>query len=329
MGSSSGNSQPNTVVTTQNKDPWSGAQQPLKDIYAAAGNLYNSGYEQPYSGPVQADMHPMLSGAINNQWGMAADGLPGVNAARGLAQDIVGNQGITAGQQGAIQGLGQVNAQYGNLWNAAEGQENPYLQSVINDNNRKISDRINSSMSGAGRYGSASHEGVAAREMAAAANPLLAQDYQNRQQMKLQATQGSQGLFGQLSDIYSKGLNQAGQFSQLMPGLDQARFADQDRLMSLGQYLTGRDQADLAGRINYYNAQQSYPWENLARYNAILGGAGQLGGTQTTAQPVQQPSGLQSAFGGALAGAGLGSIFGPVGAGVGAAGGGLLGLLNR
>ena len=115
-----------------------------------------------------------------------------------------------------------------------------------------------------------------------------------------------------------------------MPTLDEARWAPAQSLMALGQYQQERAQDALNDQIKLYEAGQARPWEQVARYNAISGGAGALGGstsgTQTT--PINQPSTLQRLFGGAAAGAGIGGSFGgPAGAGIGALGGGLLGMM--
>ena len=140
--------------------------------------------------------------------------------------------------------------------------------------------------------------------MAEAADPLLAQDYARRQQ--------------QQQSILEGGLQRAGQWSQLMPALDEAQRAPAQGLMTLGQFYNERDQSQLNDLMKLHNAQEAYPWENLARFNAIVGGAGALGGsmTGTTSTPINQPSTLQKLLGGGLAGAGIGGSFGgPPGAG--------------
>jgi hypothetical protein len=61
-------------------------------------------------------------------------------------------------------------------------------------------------------------------------------------------------------------------------------------------------------KLRVFNEQQNKPWENLSRLNAIASGAGQLGGTQTTSQPGQNP--FLTALGYGATGAGLlGSFF--------------------
>jgi len=280
MGSSGGQT-PVTQQTTQTKDPWSFAQPHLQNVMNSAQTYFQGdvGY-QPYAGQTQAGLDPLTTQAMGAQQGIATGslgGTEGVNAARQLGLQQI---------QGA-------------------GQQNPYLQSILDTSNRRIGDRINSSMSGAGRYGSGQHTDVMARALAESANPVLAEDY-------------------------NQGLQRAGQWAQLMPTLDQAQYAPAQSLMALGQYNQERAQNQINDQIKLYNAQQARPWEQVARYNAIAGGAGALGGTQfgTQTTPINNPSTLQKLLGGAAAGAGIGGSFGgPAGAGIGALGGGLLGMM--
>lgn len=329
--SSGGSQQP--VTTTQTSDPWAGAQPHMRELMENAQGYFQTGTGyQPYSGQTQATPNPALTMGEATASGMAQGslgGTPNVIAAQGLAGGMIGSQGISPGQWGSLVNMKNSESMYADLYNRAKDAENPYLLATIAGNDRRIADRVNSAMSGAGRYGSGAHTDVLARSLAEAANPILAQDYQSRQAQQMAATQGYQGVQGQAADIYSGGLARAGQFAQLAPGLDEATFANTGRLMGLGQQATARDQATLNDQINLYNAQQSYPWEQLARYSGIVGGMGGLGGTRiTSAPPPYQASSLQRGLGGALAGAGAGSIFGAPGAAIGGIGGGLAGFFS-
>ena len=303
MGSS-GSQTPVTQQTTQTRDPWVGAQPHLLGAMNNADYLFNAnlGY-QPYTGQTVADLDPTLTQGMAAQQNLATQnlgGTVGVTAGQNAGYDMIKNQGLSPQLQQLLQ--------------QQQGQNNPYLQSVLDAQNRQIGDRVNSSMSGSGRYGSGQHTDVMTRALSESQAPLLAQDYQARQQMQQNILQG--------------GLERAGQWAQLMPTLDQAQYAPAQTLTALGQYNQDRAQQQLNDQIKLYNAQQAYPWENVARYNAIIGGAGGLGGTSVTSSPIQQPSTLQKMLGGGLAGAGIGGSFGgPVGAGVGAGVGGLLGML--
>jgi hypothetical protein len=308
MGGSS-SQQPVTAQTQQTKDPWAPAQPYLQQAMGAAQALYNTdtGY-RPWSGATQAPLNTDITSAMGYMRDTltpdaARGGTEGVLAARTLGTDLMQNQGLSP--------------ELRSLYEQAQGDQNPYLQAMLDTSNRQISNKIGSSMSGAGRYGSGMHSDVAARAMSEAADPILAQDYARRQ--------------AQQQSILESGQQRAGQWAQLMPTLDEARLAPAQGLMALGEYQQERDQSLLNDQIKFYNAQQAYPWEQLARYNAISGQAGGLGGsmTGTTTTPINSPSTLQKLLGGGLAGAGIGGSFGgPVGAGVGALGGGLLGMMG-
>ena len=387
---SSGSSQ-QPVTTTQTSDPWSGAQPHLLAAMSQAQGLVgnNTGY-QPWTGQTQADPNQYFNQGWSGAYGIAAPqnaagGPTGIQHAISLADMMMGSQGLTADQQSyVIPTLKNYATQYGDIYNKgneiygkggdvygrgtdiygrgvdvyneASQQQNPYLLDQLAAQDRRIGDKINSSMSGAGRYGSGAHTDVMARTLAEASYPILANDYTQRQQTRLGALGAQQGaLAGQLgalgtqqgalagqmgategganvvksiSDIENQGLQTAGKFAQLMPSLEEARYGPSDRMMGLGQYYTDRDQKALNDQINLWNAQQAYPWEQLQRYTGIAQGAGGLGGTKITTSPSTAPPLSSRIMGGAIAGGGLGSMFGVPGAAAGAAGGGLLGMMG-
>lgn len=358
----SGGQQPVTQQTTQTKDPWSVAQPHLADIMTNAANYYaqNVGY-QPFTGNTTAPwLNAYSTPGVQDIQNLALgepSGSANLANARDWVNSLISSGGMTGGLSQAASGLGSAAGGIGepisafrdatnqvrDVYNRAQGDQNPYLQSIIDTNNRRIGDRINASMSGAGRYGSGQHTDVMARALAESADPILAQDYANRQQLQLQATgqlgqmlgqmgglYGQQGqLYGQMGNLYGQAQQQAGQAAQLTPTLDQARYASGGALMGLGDANRSYEQALLDQGLKLWNAQQAYPWEQLSRYSAISGQAGGLGGTQITTSPgATQPSTLQRLLGGSLAGAGIGSAIAPgIGTGIGAIGGGLLGLL--
>jgi len=66
---------------------------------------------------------------------------------------------------------------------------NPYLKSMLEANDARIANRVNSSMSGMGRYGSGSHADVLARTLAESDNPVLASAFESGQNRALSAAQ--------------------------------------------------------------------------------------------------------------------------------------------
>jgi hypothetical protein len=341
---SSGGQTPVTQQTQQTRDPWSAAQPHLTTIMNSADQVFsgtgpysniagNTGGYTPYTGQTVATADPYMNASLAWQTALGlqdASGTAGINAARGLGTSLIDMQGLTPGLQASAGAMSNIGGAYNQQLAEASGAENPFLQSMLDTSNRRIGDRINSSMSGAGRYGSGQHTDTMARALAESADPILAQDYARRQQEKLASLQGMQQAYGAQGDIYGQGLQRAGQWAQLMPSLDEARYSGAQKLGAVGQYNQERAQKELEDQIKLYNAQQAYPWEQLARYNALIGGAGALGGTTvgSTTTPINSPSTLQKVLGGGAAGAGIGGSFGgPVGGAVGAGVGGLLGLL--
>lgn len=297
MGGSSSSQTPVTQQTTQTRDPWGPSQPFLLGAMNSAQNLYNTntGF-QPYTGNTQASLHDWLQQGLGAQYSQAAGslgGTPGVNAARARGTELINSYGLSPELQ--------------NLYNRTSTQDNPYLQGVIN---QQVG-QANAAASGMGRYGSGAHDAAIAQAIA----PTLSQDYARRQQ--------------QAQSILESGLQRQGNWSQLMPALDEQMYVPAQHMAAVGQYYTDYGQRALDASIKQYNAQQAYPWEQLSRLNAIVGGAGGLGGTQVTTQPgASQPSTLNKILGGAAAGAGIGSMFAPgIGTGIGALGGGLLGLM--
>jgi hypothetical protein len=104
-----------------------------------------------------------------------------------------------------------------------------------------------------------------------------------------------------------------GKYGAAMPSAFSAALMPADSKMQIGgmyEDLANRNKID---EIRKFDAGQNAPWDNLSRYAAILGGAGQLGGTRTgtesgmTLAPSSRPSFGQQAlgFGTALAGSAM------------------------
>jgi len=146
---------------------------------------------------------------------------------------------------------------------------------------------VNLGASAAGRYGSATHQGNVAREV----GELTDRAQLQRQQW---ATSGLNNASSALSNAYQ---------TSLQPE------ASQMGLGGMDEDLMARTMSDQA-RI--FQEQQNLPWDNLARYQAILGGYGQLGGnsTSTAKAPIQSASPFGNALTGYAAAGPIGGILG-------------------
>ena len=372
----------NAVTQNAVRSPW-GPSEPYLNMAGGEASRLLQQEVRPYGGQMVADISPWETQGLSAMQALAyqePQGSANLGNARAYLNDIIQSHGITPGIQEAINNiggvagnlgsvagniggvagnLGNVAAQYGDIYHQQQGQNNPYLQAILDSQNQRIGDRVNASMSGAGRYGSGQHTDVMTRGLAEAEAPVLAQDYEARQARELQATQGQAGaygaqagaygtqagvygtqggMYGTQADIYGRGLAQAGQAAQLTPTLDAARYMPGQIMSQVGQVYTDQAQRQLDAARQQFNEQTYAPYQNLSQFANIVYPSAGFGGTtsgtftgtntnQNQAFGFPAPAG-QRALGGAIAGGALGSRFGgPLGAGLGALGGGALGFL--
>jgi hypothetical protein len=232
-----------------------------------------------------------------------------------------------------------------NLQDIASGQilrdGNPYLMDSLSRGAEQIALRSNSRAGGSGRYGSAAAAaGTAgavgdyyARPLAAAyetgLNRMLSANQQidsaeaERLRNQMAGAQGVSTVEGanianranaasSILGFMNQGANRGVQAAALAPGLDQARYADADRLRSIGQLQEAKTQQAIDQDQANWNANQNRLWQMLQTYAGIVQGTTQ-GGMQTNTQSPSN-SWIQNVLGGASAGYGMGGF-----------GGGLLG----
>lgn len=91
------------------------------------------------------------------------------------------NQGLLARINEAIPGLqgsfGQANDYYSSVLGGKYLNGNPYLEGMIDQTGRSVTDRVNSAIGSRGQTGGSAHSGILARELADAENKLRYGDY--------------------------------------------------------------------------------------------------------------------------------------------------------
>lgn len=263
------------TTTTQNSGPWKSAQPALKQGISEAQRLYDSGtgaqvYTDstvvPWDAKTTQGMDAITSGANANLNG---------NGLSGQYQSVINNGGYNAGQLEALNNTRAVaNSNF-------DINADPGFQQVID----QARNTVNAGASGAGRYGSGVHQSTLANTI----GDLGARQYQAFQQRKDAANSNAFNMastaFGQLGNAYQ---------GMQSPAQD---------LMKVGGMNEDLATRQLNDKLRIFNEQQNKPWENLSRLNAIASGAGQLGSSQTTSQPGQNP--FLTALGYGMTGAGL------------------------
>lgn len=273
MPSSGGGSGGSTIqTTTTNNTPWNSSQ--LNDVFGQAKSQFNQG---PYQFFPNSTVVP-----FSNQTNTA---LQNTEARAGQASPII---------SGAQQSLGAtLNGDYLN-------GGNPAFTGMMDRIGSDVRQRMDSQFSGAGRYGSGSHQAATAGALADAASSLAYQNYGDERTKMMQA-------------------------QALAPSTYSLGFAPDQMLAQVGAAREGKAAEDLSDQIQRYNFNQAAPDEALRRYASLVAG-GNYGGQQVTQTPMYRNQ-AAGALGGALGGAALGQMTG-LGAGYGAIGGGLLGLFG-
>jgi hypothetical protein len=206
----SGNSFTASNSATTNWSPYTGGPTAGAPV---PGDVTGPGASMPWLYGLAAmgsnGLSPQMQGQLQNLAGIA-NGSQGIttgglwqslygraldqnNGANGVFNSIAGGaDGITTGNQygdvaRAFSGPTQSETSLADMANAKD--VNPYLKDVLAANDARIANRVNSAMSGAGRYGSAGHTDVLGRSLAESDNPILANAFEQGQNRALSAAQ--------------------------------------------------------------------------------------------------------------------------------------------
>jgi len=240
---------PATTTTEQTRSPWAPAQANLKTVLKNSAGLAAdpTNWTPTYSGSTMSGIQG-IEGVANN---FAQNG----SGAYGALSQVV--PGSTEGFQS---GLGQ-------LQQTANGQylnSNPYLDAALGAGREAVTNGVNGSFAGAGRYGSAAHTGALTKGLGQLESQARLANYQTER--------GSQ-------DAAAKALYGGGFQGASMGGaLDQSQLTPAQLQLQAGAL---RDAQAEAARTA---PMRSTEW--LAGLsNPIAGQGGTSSGTQTTVQP--------------------------------------------
>jgi len=181
------------------------------------------------SGNVQ-NMANSLSGAFPGLLQQATTTSPLMGAANGYATDVLNGKYL--------------------------GQGNPYLNNMIDQTDRSVSDRVNSTFGAAGRTGGTQHAQVLGQSLADAENGLRYNDYTTERANMLQALGMAPGL-------------DAAKYAGYAPALAVAQGAAGLPMQNANQYASG-----VGGLLGQYNTQTST--QQQSPFSGLMGllGAG-------------------------------------------------------
>ncbi|WP_074380627.1 tail fiber domain-containing protein [Bartonella doshiae] len=252
----------NTQNTTQTNAPPEWAKGIFEHAAQDAMTFYNqSSGKAVYDGQRVAGLSDQTKNAIN--------GLS--NNTHNYDNNTL--NGIATGQNSTSQ----------NLKNMASGQQignNPYFNEALQNTLNKATDTINSSLSGAGRYGSGAHTGVLADELGGIATQALSQQYNQDVNNMMNAN----GLIDQANQNQLAGAN------NFFQGQGQANL----NALTGGSVLDANHQRQLDEERQKWEQQNNLDWDQLSKLlaagGAVAGNYGTRTGQMTTLTPQPKPN---------------------------------------
>ena len=276
MGSST-----KTQTTTQNNEPWAGAQPALNTALGDATSLYQAGGAAPVN-------------TMSTVVPMAGQTTQALDAMQANATANMGGQGLS-GQAGGILAAGGFNpAQQQSMEYASGVGTNPFdlsgnsaYQTYRSNLAGDVTNAVNMNAAGAGRYGSGQHTSNLVNDLTGALssadlNQMSRMDSLNRDRFSM----GQQGI-GNLSTAYD---------------LQNLPIQDLQQVGSAYEDLYGRQLND---QLRIAQEQATAPMRGIEWLNAIASGAGSLGGTSTSTAQVPGQNALLTGLGYGLSGLGL------------------------
>ncbi|KAA6404614.1 tail fiber domain-containing protein [Candidatus Tokpelaia sp.] len=168
--------------------------------------------------------------------------------------------------------LGQPTAAQSNLADMASGsylqQGNPYYRERLNEAANEMAAKVNSQMSGAGRYGSGANSNILAKNTAAMMVNGLNTDYDRAMQNMLAAN-------GQIDSANQGALNSAGNYLRNWSGAAEAQ-------MQGGRVVDDNAQDKLAAAQQKWEEEDNKGWRRLGYLQDAAKGLAGNYGTQTS-----------------------------------------------
>lgn len=256
------------------------------------------------------------NGLTSTQDGALA-GLMGGRADLSALMKSMGANGLTSDQDIALKNYRDTAT--------SKFRYSPDFQAVLDASLQDAREGVNANAASAGRYGSGVAQGVMADKLGRISNEARLGEYRDWQGRKDAANsnlanlaqvgvgnrtnglQLGQGFDSAIAGLGQTGLGNLSSLIQSGEGINSALFnAGQAGLGNMKdaygvaqlpyqtQMQIGAMDEDLATRklndkIRLFEAKQNAPWNQISRLNAVASGAGQMGSTQTSSQPGQNP----------------------------------------
>jgi hypothetical protein len=275
-------------TTVSNNQPLASAKPLIDKGMGDALNLYNNGgLVKPNTQATAVPFSQQTTQGMGAMQGMANANMGGQGMS-GQLQNIINSGGYNPDQMTALNGIRDT------ATGSFDINSNPAYAGIRQRSMDAASNAANLNASGAGRYGSGTHQGAVSRAVGDVASNMDFNEYNNWQGRQTAAQQ----------QLFNAGQQGQANMGSAYSGM-RSPIEDLMGVGSMNEDLYGRTLND---QLRITNERQNAPLANIQALLAAASGAGNYG-TQT--QTAQGPSNTASnIFGGLLGGASLGKSLG-------------------
>jgi hypothetical protein len=203
------------------------------------------------------ELKPLASSYTNKAIGLSNQGYQPYKGQRFADLNTTQNLGVGMIQDRALNGQQTMNNAEGALNQIIGGQENPYLDAMVNKAQANVMGNANAAAARSGSFGNSGIAEHAARQMGDVATSMYGQAYESDANRRLQ------------------GIGMA-------PSINQAGYQDAQQLLGAGQLLQDQQQQGLDFNYQQFQDAQNLPYKQLAAMSGVFGSG--LGGSSTTQQ---------------------------------------------
>lgn len=203
------------------------------------------------------ELKPLASAYTNKAIGLSNLPFQPYQGQRFADMNTTQNLGIGMIQDRALNGSQTMNNAEGALNQVIGGQQNPYLDAMVNKAQANVLGNANAAAARSGSFGNSGIAEQAARQMSDVASSMYGQAYESDAGRRMQAI-------------------------GMAPTFGNAAYQDAQQLLGAGQMLQDQQQQGLDSNYSQFQEAQNLPYKQLAAMSGVFGS--NLGATSTTTQ---------------------------------------------
>lgn len=206
---------------------------------------------------IPSELKPLATAYTDKAINLGNQGFTPYGGQRFADLNTTQNLGLGMVQNRALNGSATMNNAEGNLNQMMGGQQNPYLDAMVNKAQANVLGNANAAAGRSGSFGNSGIAEAAARQMGDVATSMYGGAYESDQGRRMQAI-------------------------GMAPTFGDAAYKDASQLMNAGQVMQDQQQQGLDFNYGQFQEAQNLPYKQLAGMSGVFGS--NLGASSTTTQ---------------------------------------------